>query len=197
MGHERDVRRSVCHYDTPTLISLMSICVYGIISEHHYRDGLGHLITARLYRGPFTLDEDTIQVWSNASERKYTSLCCLQEPKVWFMPESLISTWNVCASMCVCLCMCVRGREIITRPQLLLWNWIGQSAKERKCGGKKKEWIKLPIVLTSLERLHFPMYTRENLSRSWTPANLTCWDQLRSVLHFGINCTPTGSANYW
>lgn len=75
---------------------------------------------------------------------------------------------------CVCVCMCVRGREIITRPQLLLWNWLGQSAKERKCGEGKKKWIKPPIVLTSLERLHFPMYTRENLSRSWTPANLTC-----------------------
>lgn len=42
VGHERDV----CHYDTPTLISLMSICVNGIILEHHYRDGLRHLITA-------------------------------------------------------------------------------------------------------------------------------------------------------
>lgn len=62
VGHERDVRRSVCHYDTPTLISLMSICVYGIILEHHYRDGLRHLITARLYRRPFTLIEDTMQV---------------------------------------------------------------------------------------------------------------------------------------
>lgn len=46
VGHKRDVQQSVCHYDTPTLISLMSICVYRIILEHHYRDGLRHLITA-------------------------------------------------------------------------------------------------------------------------------------------------------
>lgn len=55
-----------------------------------------------------------------------------------------------------CECMCVRGREIITRPQLLLWNWLGQSAKERKCEeGKKKGRIKPPIVLTSLEKAAF------------------------------------------